>query len=304
MTAVVHDPGAVDRATVPAWRIVRALAVPEGRRLLRAPLLWLGVALSGLLAWTSLRVPAEWSGAYYTAAPALVGPVLVVISMLVATSFHRARADLASDAPVGEGVRTGGLLLGASSLVALVVVLTSVGGTLARRHGGFDLGDEPGRTLHAHFTVPELLQPVALAVLAVAVGAAAGRRLRHRATATLVLFVAWFPMVTAPWLFQDRQVTPFSIIQIQPVVVRIGPVTSDPYAFPETWLLSQPGEYQDFWGRAFVSAPLAAWHLAWLLGLACLFVALAVPPRLRPALAAVGVVLAVVGVAAQYAVIP
>jgi hypothetical protein len=304
MTTLVRDPGAVESATLPSWRIVRALAVPEGRRLLRAPLLWLGLALSGLMAWSSLRVPAEWSGVYYTGAPALVGPVLVVISMLVAGSFHRERTDLASDAPVGEGVRTGGLLLGASSLVGLVAILTAIAGTLARWHGGFDLGDEPGRTLHAHFTVPELLQPVALAVLAVAVGAAAGRRLRHRATATLVLFVAWFPMITAPWLLQDRQVTPFSVIQIQPVSIPIGPVSSDPSTFPSDWLLSQPGEYQDHWARAFLSAPLAGWHLLWLLGLACLFVAVAVPRRGRPALLAVGAVAAVVAVVAQYAVIP
>ena len=65
-----------------------------------------------------------------------------------------------------------------------------------RWQGGFDIGDEPGRTLHAQFTLPELLQPVVLALLAVAVGAAAGRRLRRRATATLLLFVGWFPFVT------------------------------------------------------------------------------------------------------------
>jgi hypothetical protein len=42
----------------------------------------------------------------------------------------------------------------------------------------------------------------------------------------------------------------------------------------------------------------------WLIGLACLLVALAVPARWQPLLLAAGGVLSVVSVAAQYAVLP
>ena len=100
---------------------------------------------------------------------------------------------------------------------------------------------------------------MALALLAVAVGAAAGRRLRHRATATLLLFVGWFPFVTVSWAFQGRRVTPFSIVQIQPVSVDVGPVTANPLDFPSrVAAVTQPGEYQDHWARLFVSGQLAA----------------------------------------------
>jgi hypothetical protein len=284
--------------------VVAALARSEARRMLRAPVLWLGVALALAFTWATIRMPDDWAGARYTAAPILAGPLLVCISIVVAGSFHRERVGVAAEAPVGEGLRTAGRLGGALALVGLVSLLTAVGAGLARWHGGFDLGEEPGRTLHAHFTLAEILQQPTLAVLAVAVGAAAGRRLRHRATSTLLLFVGWFPFVTVSWAFMSRHVTPFSVIQIQPVSIPAGPIESDPMSFPSTWLLSAPGEYQDHWAHELVSGSLAAGHDLWLLGLACLFLALAVPRRTRVRLLVAGVLLAGAGVSLQYAVIP
>lgn len=284
--------------------VVLALARAEARRLLRSPLLWLGVALSLLVAWTSVHSPEDWSGARYQSAPLVVGPLAVMISIVVAGSFHRERVGLAAEAPSGEGRRAAGRLLGALVLVALVALMTAAGAVWVRAQGGFDLGDEPGRTLHAQFTLAEALQPVALALLAVAVGAAAGRRLRHRATAVLLLFVGWFPFVMVGWGFQGRRVTPFSIIQIQPISVPVGPVTANPLDYPASWLLSQPGEYQDHWARLFVSDHLAAGHDLWLLGLSCLFLAVAVPTGRRTPLLGAGLLLAVAGVVWQYAVIP
>jgi hypothetical protein len=284
--------------------VARALARVEARRMLRSPVFWIGVALTLLFGWTSMRVPGEWSGARYTTAPVLVGPVAAAISLAVAGSFQRERAGVSEDAPVGEGIRAAGRLLGALSLVAVVAVLTAAGAIAARWYGGFDLGDEPGRTLHAHFSWPEVLQPVALALLAVAVGAAAGRRFRNRASATLTLFVGWFPFVMAYWMFQAPAVTPFSVIQVQPISVEIGPVDADPLAFPATWLLSMPGEFQDHWARLVVSVPLGAGHNLWLLGLTALFLALALPRRARPALVVTGTVLVAVGITMQYLAIP
>ena len=302
--------GTIDLAAPAAARtassraVVVALARAEARRLLRSPLLWLGVALSVLFAWATVQVPEDWSGARYQSAPLALGPLVVMISMVVAGSFQREHVGLSAEAPVGEELRTAGRLLGASVLVALVAVLTAAGAVWVRTHGGFDLGDEPGRTLHAQFTLGEVLQPVALACLGVAVGAAAGRRLRNRATAVLLLFVGWFPFVMVSWGFQHRSVTPFSVIQIQPISVPIGPIAANPLDFPSSWLLSQPGEYQDHWARLFVSAHLSAGHDLWLLGLACLFLAVAVPRGRRTPLLVAGLLLAVTGVVWQYAVIP
>jgi len=302
--AVVEDRTATRPRPTSSRAVVAALATAEARRLLRSPLLWVGVVLAAALTWTTMRQPYDWSGARYQAAPILVGPLLVVISILVAGSFHRERLGVSAEAPVGETLRATGRLVGALAPVAVVATLTVAGALWVRGHGGLDIGDEPGRTLHAQFTLPELLQPVVLALLAVAVGAAAGRRLRHRATATLVLFVGWFPFVTVSWAFQSRHVTPFSIVQTQPVSVPVGPIAANPLDFPASWLLTQPGQYQDHWARQFVSAQLAAYHDVWLLGLACLFVALALPRHRRALPLAVGALLAAAGVALQYMVIP
>ena len=239
MTALLPaTPDVRAEARPSSGRLVLALARPEARRLLRTPLVWIGLALTVFFTWATMQSPDDWSGARYMVAPVLVGPWLATLSFAVAGSFHRERSGLAADAPVGEEVRSLGLLGGAAVLVLLVAVVTMVGGVAARWHGGFDLGDEPGRTLHAHFSWPELIQPVVLAMLAVAVGAAAGRRFAHRATATLALFIGWFPFVMVSWAFQSRAVTPFSILQIQPVSLRVGPVDADPLSFPSTWLLS------------------------------------------------------------------
>ncbi|MET1058533.1 MAG: hypothetical protein ABWX84_02985 [Nocardioides sp.] len=284
--------------------VVAALATAESRRHLRSPLLWVGVALSGAFAWVTMDQPDDWAGARYQAAPILVGPLLLVISIAVAGSFHRERLGVSEEAPVGEALRSTGRLVGALAPVAVVAVLTAAGAIWVRQQGGLDIGEEPGRTLHAQFTLPELLQPVVLALLAVAVGAAAGRRLRHRATSTLLLFVGWFPVVLVYWGFQSRQVIPLSIVQTQPVSLPVGPISANPLDFPASWLLTQPGEYQDHWARQFVSGLLAAGHDVWLLGLTCLFLAVALPRHRRPVLLGLGTLLAAGGLALQYAVIP
>jgi hypothetical protein len=285
-------------------RVVLALGAIEARRQLRSPLLWLGLALSGASLWQSLREPGDWSGALYGMLPIVVGPWVAALSMVVAGSFHRERIELPGAGPVDEEARAAGRLLGSLASVALVVVATAAAATAARLHGGFDLGDEPGRTLHAQYSWPEILQPVCLALLAVGAGAAAGRRFRRRAAATLTLFVGWFPVVMVAWAFSAPQVTPFSIIQLQPVTVEIGPPDTDPLTFPSSWLLSAPGEYQDFWGRAFTSVPLGIGHDVWLVGLALALTGVALPRRLALPVAACGIVLCVVGVVTQYLVIP
>ena len=304
MSAVVDRAPVAPTISRPLRPVVLALARVEARRLLRSPIFWTGVGLSVFLAYVSIRFPDDWSGARYLVSPVLVGPAVAAISFAVAGSFHRERSGPTEDVPVSEVTRTLGRLLGSFALVAVVTLLSFVGAALARWSGGFDLGDEPGRTLHAHFSWAEILQPFALSVLAVAAGAAAGRRLAHRATSTLALFVGWFPFVTIGWAFQAPAVTPFSIIQTQPVSIEVGPTTAAPLDFPAHWLLGAPGEFQDHWARLLVSVRLAAGHDLWLLGLAALLLAVALPRGHRLLPTVIGVALAVAGVTLQMVAIP
>jgi hypothetical protein len=254
--------------------------------------------------WSVVPEPGEWPGASYEQIAVSVLPLLLVVSVVSAVSFHRERLDVAPEAPIREGTRAIARLAAALPLVGLTVAYAGLLAWRQRDLGGLWLGMEPGRTTEALFTAGELAQPVALAVLAVAVGAALGRRLPHLVSVVPLLFVLWF-VVSVYWLFGHEVVTPFSVLQVQPIRVYAGPASADPLGFPAHWLLEGPGEFSDRWARVFVSDALAWWHALWLLGLSALAVAFAVPPgRARRLLLVGGGAVAVLGVLAQYAVLP
>ena len=287
-----------------ARAVLWALAGLEARRMLRHPLLWIGVALSGAMVWTTAPEPGEWAGAAYEQMMLVSLPLMFAISVVVATSFHRERVPLAPAVPVGEDRRTVARLVATVPLVLMVVLFTSAVAVRERRIGGLWLGVEPGRTTEALHTVGELSQHVALAMLAVAVGGALGRRVSRLLSMVPLLCVLWF-LVSVYWLFSDPRVTPFSVLQVQPVKVEVGPATTDPLTFPGHWLLEGPGDYSTVWSRVFVSDALGWWHTAWLLGLTVTILAATVPAgRARRLLLLAGPVLAVVGVVAQVRVIP
>ena len=144
---------------------------------------------------------------------------------------------------------------------------------------------------------------MAAGVLAVATGAAAGRRLRHRATAVLTLFIGWYAVTAMYWLYQFPWLAPFAIFQSQPVYVDLGPHV-DPMQLPASWLLSAPGEYQADWERLVVAPSLAWWHDLWLVALAVMVVALAFPSPLRRRLALIGACTGAVAILAQFLVYP
>jgi hypothetical protein len=254
------------------------------------------------MAWSVVPTPGEWSGASYEAMATCVVPLLFAVSVVTAASFHRERLEVSPDAPVPEQQRMVARLLAASPLL---LVTTGYAAFLAWRQrdlGGLWLGMEPGRTTEALFTTGELAQPVALTVLAVATGAALGRRLPLVSTIP-ILFVLWF-LASIYWLFGDA-VTPLSALQVQPVRVFAGTPSADPLDFPAHWLLDAPHEFSGEWSRLVVSSSLAWWHAVWLVGLSALWIAAAVPrSRARRWSVAAGSVLAVVGLAAQYAVLP
>lgn len=293
------------RAAAPLARVVLALAVAELRRSLRNPVLYVGTAFS-LWFLNDIHPRSEdWAGeSYQGMAMASVG-LLWGISVATAYSFHRERFPIAVDAPVPGHVRVLARLLAATPLVGLAAAFAGLIAWRQRALGGLALGTEPGRTEDALFSMPELLQTVALGLLAVSVGAALGRRLPHPVGATTLLFVFWWAVGAFYWLYGDRRVTPFSVIQVQPVTIPVGPGDADPLSFPSSWLLEAPTEYEPGWVRAFVSEALAWWHNGWLLGLALLLLAATMPePRIRRLLVVGGLGLAAISGVAQVQVIP
>lgn len=304
MTAVVV-PAARTAARDRTSSVVLALAATELRRTLRNPVVALGLGLSIWLLWTMSPDSEAWAGVTYTGMAIASAPLLLAISLVTAVSFHRERTAVAPDAPVRGTVRAMARLVAATPLIGIAAAFTALIGWRQRDLGGLVLGTEPGRTAEALHSTAELAQHVVLAILAVALGAALGRRVAHLAAIIPLLFIVWYLVAGIYWLFVHPAVLPFSVVQVQPVMVHIGPGSADPLSFPETWLLEPPGEYQEGWGRLVVSPALAWWHAVWLLGLSSLHLALAVPGRTaRRWLVVGGLSVAVLGVVAQFQVFP
>lgn len=290
------------RVTAAPRVATRQLAWVEARRMLRHPAPWLGLALS--VWWLHDVFGEDWATAHYEGLLTAFSPLLLGVSMASVTVFARGRTPLAEEAPLATGRQSAARLMGGLSLVGLVALIVASGAIYLRATGGIRLGDEPGMTLHAQYTLPELLQPVLLAGFAVALGAAVVRVVRSQLAAHVLLFVYWFLVGGSYWLFQGDGVEAVTPLQVQPNYLPVGPPTTDPTTFPSDWLLSVPGDFQPHWARLVVSPQLAAWHDLYLLALTALLVAVAVPGRLRRPLLVVGGAVAAGAVAMQLAVAP
>jgi hypothetical protein len=284
-------------------RVMRALVLTEARRMLRNPVPWVFLGLAIWAVWTVRPEPGEWPGSSYEGIMPSVAPLLFGISVAVAVPFHRGRHDIAPAAPVSEVQRTLARLLAALPFVVVAAAYAALVAWRERDHGGRWIGMEPGRTTEAFHTVAELAQLVALALVAVALGAALGRRTSRLVAVVPALFVLWF-VVSVYWLFGQPAVTPFSVLQVQPINVTVGPATADPLSFPSDWLLVGHPHTSEGWQRQLVSEGVAWWHDVWLLGLAALLVAVAWPRAGRRTLMAVGAMLAVAGIVGQQVAIP
>lgn len=302
MTAVVGAAREV-RARRRRTGVIGSLALVESARMLRNPILWVGTGLTCWVIWSAVPDPDEWVGATYEETAVSIVPFLLVVSVVVAVSFHRERTLVAGGAPTGEARRSVARLVATGPLVLLAMAIAALTAWRQRDVGGLTLGVEPGRTADALYTLGELAQPVGLTVVAIAIGAALGRRAGHLVSALPSLFVLWLA-TSLYWLFADRRVTPLSIVQVQPIDLPAGPATADPMSFPSAWLLQAPNEFSDQWTRMLVSGALAWWHLVWLCGLALLCLTVAFPRgAARGPLLVGGTVLAVAGVGAQYLVL-
>ena len=302
MSATVVDRGAKPDAPTRSW-ISWALVVTESRRMLRNPVPWACLALTTWLMWTVRPEPGEWPGSSYEAMVPAVASLLFGISVAVAVPFHRARHEVAPAAPVSEVQRAVARLVAALPFVGVAAAYTGLVAWRERDLGGLWLGMEPGRTTEAFHTMAELSQLVVLALVAVALGAALGRRVSRLVALVPALFVLWF-VVMVYWLFGNPAVTPFSVMQVQPIQLPVGPGTADPLSFPSDWLLVGAPHTSGGWDRQWVSEALAWWHDVWLLGLAALLLGVAWPRRGRRVWLAVGAVLAVAGLVGQHVVIP
>ena len=199
--------------------------------MLRNPVLWVGAGLSTWMMWSVVPDPDEWPGAAYQDMATCAVPLLFSTCVVAAVSFQRERLEVAPDAPVPEAQRAVARLVATGPLLLLAVAYAALVAWRQRDLGGLWLGVEPGRTTHAFFTAGELAQPVVLAVLAVAAGAALGRRL-PLVSAVPLMFVLWF-IVSVYWLFGDPAVTPLSILQAQPVRVYAGGPLGRPPRLPD-----------------------------------------------------------------------
>jgi hypothetical protein len=278
------------------------LARIEARRMLRHPAPWCGLALSVLAARSTWDE--QWSGQRYSGLLVAITPLLIGLSLASISAFGRELAPVAEEAPMSHGDRSLARLLGGLPLVLVAAAVVAGVAVWLRSTGGLTLGTEPGHTENAHHTFPELLQLVLLAGFAVAIGAAVVHVVRHRLAAGIVVTLGWFLVGGTYWVFNGPYLRWFTPLQVQPVTVEAGAWDADPTTFPKTWLLTQPGEYQDFWSREVVSPALAAWHDLYLVGLVLLAVAVAVPGRTRRPLAVAGAVVAVAGIVLQQLVAP
>lgn len=281
-----------------------ALARLEAGRMLRHPAPWVGIALWVAASLATLSSEPSWSSAQYQSLQASAVFLAAGVSVAAAYAAGRDRFGLAEDAPVRAEDRAAARLVGGLALVALTALVVAAGALWLRWTGGVPLGNEPGRTLHAQFSVPELFQPVALSAFAVAAGAAATRLLRHPLAASIVLFVLWFLAGPAYWTVNGPVLRWFAPVMVQPYNVEVAPAAADPLTLPPTWLLEGPGPFQPYWARLVVVPELAAWHDLYLVALTLLAAAVALPGRYRRPLLVVGAVLVVVAVALQARVTP
>ena len=293
---------ALPRVVTAPRAAVRRLAWIEGVRVLCHPAPWIGLVLS--VGWATSAFDQTWASARYEGLLTSVSPLLLGVSLASVSAFGREHVPVADDAPMSAPARSAARLLGGVALVGLVTVVVAAVSIWLRVRGGLELGDEPGRTAHAYYTLPELLQSALLACFAVALGAAVVHVVRQRLAASIALFLFWFLVGGTYWMFNGSVARWLAVVQTQPVFVEAGPRSADPTSFPAGWLLSGPGDFQDFWARLVVSPAMAAWHDVYLVALAMLAVAVAVPGRTRRWLLVAGGLLAVYAVLMQRMVAP
>ena len=209
---------------------VGQLARIEARRMLRHPAPWLGTGLQRVVAQGVFDQ--TWASAHYEGLLTCSRRSSSASRWRRVSAFARERVPISDDAPMEPYRRSLARLLGGlrwSALVALVVGAASV---WLRLRGGMGLGDEPGHTAHAYYSLPELLQPVLLACFAVALGAAVVHLVRSRPVAWIVLPLTWFLFGRRTGCSRAPVARSLTPLQVQPSLFEAGPCDADPTALP------------------------------------------------------------------------
>lgn len=167
---------------VSSSRVIRQLAVFEGRRQLKSPLLWLGFVASVILVWLAVQdEPATlWARSVTIAGSCL--PIAVVALLLgngAALRDHSSRVGETIDAPpTSRDLRTLGLVAGVWAALLLSVAVFLIGVVLS-------ISDDPAGS----FLVPELIVGPLVVPLGQALGVALGRWIPNPLAAPLTLVV-------------------------------------------------------------------------------------------------------------------
>lgn len=167
---------------MPAGRVIRELARFEGRRQLKSPLLWIGLAASLGLVWLAVSdEPATlWARSVAVAGSCL--PLAVAAVLLGNGAALRDRSSRTGETldvpPIGRDARMLGLVAGSWLATLLGIVVVVAGMTLS-------LLDEPAGS----FLIPELLVGPPLIPLGQSLGVALGRWIPNPLAAPLTLVV-------------------------------------------------------------------------------------------------------------------
>ncbi len=277
----VLDPLVVTDSPVPRRATVE-LARIEARRTLRRVSIWIGLALSVLLAVIEASNEADWSGQKYQAlVPLSVFPLAMGAYVAGVRSGNRDRSrrrpPLAEEAPLDGDARAWARLASLLVPVAMAVLLMAVIGGASRVEGGFWVGEGRFRTDSALHSVFELVQP-ALIVGVIGTAAVAIGRAVHRAGPAIVIgLVLLFSSGGVYWLWNGVPLYTTALMQVQP----IDNGTSD-----------------------VAHTPTVILHDLYLAGLVTLCCGLSLRRRPRRELLAAGTAVAVFAVVAQLAVSP
>lgn len=286
MSAATVSPASARRATV-TRAVVSQLALAEGRRLVRHPLVLAGLALSLAGGIAAALTPHEQAGelAFIMlsgggAWPLAVGAFLAA-NLTAARTRRHGTVELEDTTVTGAADRTLGILTAMGSLVLVAIALLAVDVAMLRAWDGVAVRLEEG-FVHRSMHPAELAQgPLAVGFLA-ALGVAFGRWVPSRLVGPLMLVPAVVGFFHATWRF------PSSIWRFAPVMAHEQQVG---------WVQVTPSSGYSIIADFAVGD--LAWHLLYLLGLTVVVAALAVARfdrgrRVRIAGSA-GIVLAVLG---------
>ncbi len=312
MTAATEATAVSAPDTVVGRSTVGALARAEIRYTARNPVLWLGVAASGLVAWW-LATDGTFTGGKpvtdgYALWEWLVAPLALAAFLVGNWAALRERpsttAELFTNTPARRWDRTLALLLAAVVPAVLGFLLIAGQWVAVVARGGVELGT--GRWTSTFTPTPlELLgAPLGVACAFVS-GVALARLVRSRAVGAVVGFVGWMIVWVTFWLWLTAPFGVFAVSRSSLVTAEIG---TDPSAAEiARWAAVDPADgFNDQYVGGIRDLGVYGLHLVYVVGLVLVLAGVALARsgrdrRTRPVLLA-GLVLVAVAVGVQFLV--